>query len=61
MSSYSFYLTLTRKMKQGKNVKPSDESRNFLKLLEQDSFIHSLTFFIHGSARLTFKVFKQFQ
>ena len=46
---------------QGKNVKASDETRNFYKLLEQDSWIHALTFFIHESARLTFKVFKQFQ
>ena len=42
-------------------MKPSDESRNFLKLFKQDSFIHALTFFIHESARLTFEEFKQFQ
>ena len=42
-------------------MKPSNESITFLKLLEQDSFIHALTFFIHESARIISKVFKQFK
>ena len=42
-------------------MKPSDESINFFKLLEQDSFIHALTFFSHESARIISKVFKQFK